>query len=149
MPTAFEERVAFGRGIRHQDRNLSQAIADFYLRENLANVRHYSPAVRLLDELEHALAREFAEYLDIAIGGELRHATAHLELDEECLPIELAPFFPEVSVAASDRGEGMAGVEHHPSTVWDGGARSRRGCFPHGWMAAQLRGQSLLRNFPE
>jgi hypothetical protein len=105
VPTAFEERVAHVRGIRHQDRNLSQAIADFYLLENLANVRHYSPAVRLLDELERDLSRQFAEYLDIAIGGELRHATGHLELDEECLPIELAPFFREVTVSSSDRGK--------------------------------------------
>lgn len=103
MPTALELRVATGRGIRCQERDLAQAVADFYLLECLANVHQYAPAAGALERLEGELAREFAEYLDIAIGGELRHAKGHLHVEE--LPSELAPFFREVSCSAADRGK--------------------------------------------
>ena len=56
----------------------------------------------MLAAFEGSLAREFACYLDMAIGGELRYAMQHL--GKEALPTELACFFREI-----DPGErGMA-----------------------------------------
>ncbi len=48
-------------------------------------------AARMLSRLEAGLAKEFACYLDLAIGGELRYAMHHL--GKEALPAELACFF--------------------------------------------------------
>jgi hypothetical protein len=88
-----ERTVARGRCV-DPDRNLACAAADFYLLETLANVRHDQWAKTRLAEHEDELAAEFAQYLDLAIGGELRYARQYVEADE--LPPELAPYFAEV-----------------------------------------------------
>jgi len=99
MTTINERTIARGRRL-DPDKDLTAAAADFYLLENLANVRGDSWAAIRLAEQETALAREFAEYLDMAIGGELRYAKRYLEE----LPKELEPFFREVS----DTGRGKS-----------------------------------------
>ena len=50
--------------------------------------------MRMLAAFEGSLAREFACYLDMAIGGELRYAMQHL--GKEALPADLACFFREI-----------------------------------------------------
>lgn len=99
MSTINERTFARGRRL-DPDRDVARAAADFYLLENLAMVKEDRWAnIRLADH-EHALAKEFAEYLDMAVGGELRYAKRYLEE----LPKELEPFFREVS----DTGRGKA-----------------------------------------
>ncbi|MEX2555586.1 MAG: hypothetical protein WEB06_08140 [Actinomycetota bacterium] len=95
MSTINERTVARGRRL-DPDRDITQDAADFYLLENLANVRGDALACELLDRHERTLANEFAGYLDMAIGGELRYAKRYLEE----LPPELEPFFREVSDTA-------------------------------------------------
>jgi hypothetical protein len=100
MPQVQERIVATGRGVR-AERDLAQAAADFYVLE-LLTARNGASAARMLADFETCLAREFACYLDMAIGGELRYAMQHL--GKEALPAELACFFREI-----DPGErGMA-----------------------------------------
>jgi hypothetical protein len=100
MPQVLERIVATGRGVR-AERDLAQAAADFYVLE-LLTARNDSNAAKMLARFEASLAREFACYLDMAIGGELRYAMQHL--GKEALPRELACFFREI-----DPGErGMA-----------------------------------------
>jgi hypothetical protein len=100
MPQVLERIVATGRGVR-AERNLAEAAADFYVLE-LLTARNDADAARMLAEFETRLAREFACYLDMAVGGELRYAMQHL--GKEALPTELACFFREI-----DPGErGMA-----------------------------------------
>lgn len=82
------------------DKDLARAAADFYLLENLANVQGDGWATLRLAEHETALAKEFSEYLDMAIGGELRYAKRYLEE----LPKELKPYFSEVT----ETGRGKA-----------------------------------------
>lgn len=55
------------------DRNLAKACADFYLLERMV-ADGYRPAVEPLRLFEKQTAREFATYLDMAVGGEVRHA---------------------------------------------------------------------------
>lgn len=95
MPSINERTVARGRRL-DPDRDLSTAAADFYLLENLATLRGDRWAALRLAEHEQCLAREFAGYLDMAIGGELRYAKRYL--DE--LPPALEPFFREISDTA-------------------------------------------------
>lgn len=102
MPTALEKRIARGRGICFEERDLAEAIADFYLLETLSNVMEFEAARSPLEHLERQLADDFAAYLDLAIGGELRHAKNRL--CPSSLPEELAPFFREVSERRLDRG---------------------------------------------
>jgi hypothetical protein len=100
MPQVLERIVATGRGVR-AERDLAEAAADFYVLE-LLTARNDADAARMLAEFETHLAREFACYLDMAVGGELRYAMRHL--GKEALPTELACFFREI-----DPGErGMA-----------------------------------------
>ena len=100
MPQVQERIVAIGRGVR-AERDLAQAAADFYVLE-LLTARNDADAARMLADFETCLAMEFACYLDMAIGGELRYAIQHL--GKEALPAELACFFREI-----DPGErGMA-----------------------------------------
>lgn len=95
MSKIDERTVARGRRL-DPDRDLSQAAADFYLLEHLSMVKQDRWAAIRLDEHEQSLAREFSQYLDMAIGGELRYAKRYLEE----LPKELEPFFREVSETA-------------------------------------------------
>lgn len=95
MSKIDERTLARGRRL-DPDKDLARAAADFYLLENLANLRGDAWAATRLDEHEQSLAKEFAEYVDMAIGGELRYAKRYL--DE--LPGELEPFFREVSDTA-------------------------------------------------
>lgn len=89
MSKSAEERFARGRNLK-PERKIAQAAADFYLLEHLAYVRHDPWAAGRLAAHEGALAKEFAVYLDVAIGGELRYARY---LDG--WPCELEPFFRE------------------------------------------------------
>ncbi len=75
MPSIQERVVATGRGVR-AERDLAEAAADFYVLE-LLTAREDTGAARMLTKFEGCLAREFACYLDMAIGGELRYAMQH------------------------------------------------------------------------
>lgn len=99
MPSVIEARVARSRQIPYQERDLAAAVADFYLLETLGNIKGCSIAKQKLAELETRLAAEFAAYLDIAVGGELRYARSML--GDDC-PKELEPYIKEVALA--DRG---------------------------------------------
>jgi len=92
METINERSLARGRRL-DPDRDMPAAAADFYLLENLAMIRADRWAVERLATHESTLAVEFTEYLDMAIGGELRYAKRYCEE----LPRELEPFFKEVS----------------------------------------------------
>jgi hypothetical protein len=87
-----ERTVARANGVR-EERELSEAAADFYLLENLAaggdeGARH------TLARHEEELAKEFSCYLDVAVGGELRYARRHL--GDDALPKELVCYFTEI-----------------------------------------------------
>jgi hypothetical protein len=56
-------------------RNLGQACSDFYLLSYLRRPHYVVAAAEALDELVRDLAPEFGLYLDMACGGELRHAS--------------------------------------------------------------------------
>lgn len=99
MPSVIEARVARARKIPYQERDLSQAVSDFYLLETLGYVKNDSTSKYNLAGLEDALAKEFCSYLDIAVGGELRYAKSML--GDDC-PKELKPFMREAALA--DRG---------------------------------------------
>jgi hypothetical protein len=99
MPTIMEARVARARKIPYEERDLTQAVADFYLLETLGYVKNDPVGKTKLATLEDSLAKEFSSYLDIAVGGELRYAKS--TLGEDC-PKKLAPFMREASLA--DRG---------------------------------------------
>jgi hypothetical protein len=74
IPTCGETKVAIAAGL-DPTRNLAQSGADYYL---LAHLRmpHYLPeAAERLEDLASELAQEFTTYLDLACGGELRHAS--------------------------------------------------------------------------
>lgn len=58
------------------DRCLGQECADFYVLEDLWNNHRYPPAYFKLNQYCEEVAPEFATYLDLACGGELRYATA-------------------------------------------------------------------------
>jgi len=75
MASIQERIVAGGRGVR-AERDLAQAASDFYVLE-LLTARNDAGAARMLANFEGCLAREFACYLDMAIGGELRYAMQH------------------------------------------------------------------------
>jgi hypothetical protein len=92
MSSLDERTVARGRGLL-PERDLAQAAADFYLLETLA-AKGDEAGRRMLARLEASLAGEFAAYLEVAVGGELRYAQRHL--GEDALPPELACFFREV-----------------------------------------------------
>lgn len=98
MPSVMETRVARSRRIKYEERNIAEAISDFYLLETLGCLNGDALARRKLDLLETELAREFASYLDIAVGGELRYAQS---LGDDC-PKKLKPFLKEAAMA--DRG---------------------------------------------
>lgn len=99
MASVIEARVARARKIPYQERDLSEAVADFYLLETLGYVKGDNTAKIKLAQLEDALAKEFSSYLDIAVGGELRYAKSML--GDEC-PKELEPYMREAALA--DRG---------------------------------------------
>lgn len=74
VPTGGETDVAIAAGL-DPTRNLTRDCADYYL---LAHLRmpHYLPdAAERLEDLASDLAEEFTIYLDLACGGELRHAS--------------------------------------------------------------------------
>jgi hypothetical protein len=56
-------------------RNLAQACSDYYLLSCLRRPHYVAAAAEALDELVGDLTPEFAQYLDMACGGELRHAS--------------------------------------------------------------------------
>lgn len=99
MATVIEARVARARKIPFQERDLAQAVSDFYLLETLGYVRGDRQARKNLAVLESSLAEEFSSYLDIAVGGELRYAKSML--GDDC-PKELEPYLREA--ARADRG---------------------------------------------
>ena len=101
MPTLMEARVARARKIPYNETRLSSAASDFYLLEALANIEGVANAKPKLVAFESKLAKEFADYLDIAVGGELRYAQSHLG---DAVPTELAPYFKEVQSYSGDRG---------------------------------------------
>ncbi len=68
MPQIQERIVTTGRGVR-AERDLAQAAADFYVLEPLT-ARNDAGGARMLADFETCLAKEFACYLDMAIGGE-------------------------------------------------------------------------------
>ena len=75
IPTCGETEVAIAAGL-DPTRNLSQDCADYYLLAHL-RVPHYLPeAAERLEGLVRELAEEFSTYLDLACGGELRHASS-------------------------------------------------------------------------
>lgn len=74
VPIGGETEVAIAAGL-DPTRNLMRDCADYYL---LAHLRmpHYLPeAAERLEVLASELAQEFTIYLDLACGGELRHAS--------------------------------------------------------------------------
>jgi len=99
MPSVMEARVARSRKINYEERDIAQSVSDFYLLETLGCLHGDSLSRTRLDKLEADLAREFSEYLDIAVGGELRYAKSML--GDEC-PKRLQPFLKEAALA--DRG---------------------------------------------
>ena len=74
--------VAKGRVGLNPKLSLPEACADFYVLERLV-ADGYPPAVDKLNTFETMLAKEFSSYLDIAIGGEIRH-TWHVSGSDEC-----------------------------------------------------------------
>lgn len=99
MTCVLERTVARANGVR-EERDLSEAAADFYLLENLA-AGGDEEARRTLARHEEELAKEFSCYLDVAVGGELRYARRHL--GEDALPKELRCYFGEIG--AGHRGK--------------------------------------------
>jgi hypothetical protein len=99
MASMMEARVARSRNIRYEERSIAQTVSDFYLLEALGYIKGDQVAKKKLLNFEAALAKEFASYLDIAVGGELRYARSML--GDEC-PKRLKPFLKEASLA--DRG---------------------------------------------
>jgi hypothetical protein len=74
VPTCGETEVAIVAGL-DPARNLTQDCADYYLLTHL-RMPHYLPgAAGRLEDLASELADEFTIYLDLACGGELRHAS--------------------------------------------------------------------------
>jgi hypothetical protein len=73
-PVYGETEVAKRVGL-DPTRNLAQACADFYLLSCMRRPYYVVAAAEALDELVRDLAPEFAQYLDMACGGELRHAS--------------------------------------------------------------------------
>lgn len=69
-----ETRVARSLGLR-VERNLAQACADYYLLAFLRRAHYDASAFRALERLVTDLVPELARYLDLACGGELRHAS--------------------------------------------------------------------------
>ncbi|MGH2693312.1 MAG: hypothetical protein ACRDJJ_00715 [Actinomycetota bacterium] len=92
MSCVLERTVARANGVR-EERDLSEAAADFYLMENLV-ADGDGEARRALARHEEELAREFSCYLDVAVGGELRYARRHL--GDDALPRELRCYFTEI-----------------------------------------------------
>ena len=101
MTTLMEARVARARKIPYKETRLAEAASDFYLLETLANIKGDDEAKRRLAAFESKLATEFANYLDIAVGGELRYAQSQLGNE---VPKQLAPYFREVFAHRWDRG---------------------------------------------
>jgi len=145
MSTSINERtVARGRRL-DPDRNISQAAADFYLLENLAMVKEDRWASIRLDGHENALARDFASYLDMAVGGELRYARRYVEE----LPRDLEPFFREVSETARGkawlvwtiirRKYGIRALELAEEAFYTPGWRRNFGGEAWGYVARALR----------
>ncbi len=91
-PLPSETRVAANAGL-DPSRNLARACADFYLLSYLRRPHYVPEAARRLELLVEDLASEFTVYLDLACGGELRHASSW--------PYELPPC--PVIGASSDR----------------------------------------------
>lgn len=77
-------------------RNLAQACSDYYLLSYLRRPHYVAAAGRALDMLVAELTPEFTQYLDLACGGELRHASTW--------PCELPP----CPVLGSDTGRSVA-----------------------------------------
>jgi hypothetical protein len=73
-PVFGETEVAKRIGL-DPTRNLAQACSDFYLLSYLRRPHYVVAAAEALDELVRDLTPEFAQYLDMACGGELRHAS--------------------------------------------------------------------------
>src|SRR6266545_8141236 len=101
MPSIQERIVAGGRGVR-TERDLAEAASDFYVLE-LLTARGDPDAARMLSRFEAGLAKEFACYLDMAIGGELRYAMQHL--GKESLP----PSSPASSARSTRASAGWRG----------------------------------------
>ena len=75
VPMCAETEVATAAGL-HPRRALAEDCADYYLLSYLRNP-HYVPAAdRSLTNLVRELVPEFVRYLDLACGGELRHASS-------------------------------------------------------------------------
>lgn len=84
------ENVLVTRDNPHRG-NLTQYVADFYLLECLANIDGFAPAKAAFRAFTEKVAREFAQYLDEIIGGELRH-TARICRSASGIPADLFPY---------------------------------------------------------
>jgi len=69
-------------GCRPHERELLATIADFYLLERLWADGNKA-AAKKLQKFEEETAEELATYLDMAVGGELRHMRAHFGWNSE------------------------------------------------------------------
>jgi len=98
MSVMKERDVARSHGI-DPNRCLPRTAADFYLLETMTALG-VPGAGGMLGALEDELAPEFASYLNLAIGGELRYARDYIPAEE--IPVELRPFTKALS--GSDRG---------------------------------------------
>lgn len=73
--TSLTERQAAERAGLDPTRDVKRDCADYYLLSYLRRPHYVAAAAQLLDDLVGELAPEFARYLDLACGGELRHAS--------------------------------------------------------------------------
>ena len=87
-PPVDKSRKLFIKLGLHPDRNLGSAVADFYLLESMIGTKvkdgfsgdMYTGdgmAITLFEKVCRELSDEFAIYLDMAVGGELRHCWDH------------------------------------------------------------------------
>ncbi len=74
VPTCGETDVAIAAGL-DPARTLAQDCADYYLLAHLRRPHYLPDAAARLEDLAGELAEEFTIYLDLACGGELRHAS--------------------------------------------------------------------------
>lgn len=74
VPMCGETDVAIAAGL-DPARNLARECADYYLLAHLRMPHYLHEAAERLEDLASELAKEFTIYLDLACGGELRHAS--------------------------------------------------------------------------
>jgi hypothetical protein len=83
----------------HTSLDLAEACADFYILERMSSAGFHQ-ADRTLKSLESKLAVEFTTYLDMAVGGELRHAAEFRKL---IIPPSLVSYMDTAKTIDFDR----------------------------------------------